>query len=156
MVSQLVSKVGLHCVSIAVLKLFLKMVLHLVSSTVVQCFEKVGTGKCLYGIYRHHKLLTLLDHTDVVILCVAAGVGLEVGAVSVDIVDIVVDIAVDIVVDIVNIVVDIVDDIRSYLRAYMSLLSRATLSPSTRLAMVRSCTSCRIMVDTSCSCMVTS
>ena len=80
----------------------------------------------------------MLDHTDMVIFCVAAGVGLEVGAAGVDI------------------VVDIVDDIRSYLRAYMSLLSRATLSPSTRLAVVRSCTSCRIMVDTSCSCMVTS
>ena len=38
------SKVGVHWVSMAVLKLFLKMVLHLVSSTVVQCFEKVGTG----------------------------------------------------------------------------------------------------------------
>ena len=105
----------------------------------------------------------MLDHTDVVILCVAAGVGLEVGAVSVDIVIDIVDILVDILVDIVDIlvdnvdiIVDIVDDIRSYLRAYMSLLSRATLSPSTRLAMVRSCTSCRIMVDTSCSCMVTS
>ena len=49
-VSQLVSKVGLHWVSIAVLKLFLKIVLHLVSSTVVQCLEKVGTGKCLYDI----------------------------------------------------------------------------------------------------------
>ena len=38
------SKVGVHWVSMAVLKLFLNMVLHLVSSTVVQCFEKVGTG----------------------------------------------------------------------------------------------------------------
>ena len=41
---QLVSKVGVHWVSMAVLKLFLKIVLHLVSSTVVQCFENVGTG----------------------------------------------------------------------------------------------------------------
>ena len=39
----MVSKVGVHWVSMAVEKLFLKMVLHLVSSTVVQCLEKVGT-----------------------------------------------------------------------------------------------------------------
>ena len=91
----------------------------------------------------------MLDHTDVVILCVAAGVGLEVGAACVDMVDIVVDI-VDIFVDIVDI-----HCICSYVRAYMSLVSRARLSPSTRLAVVRRCTSCRIMV-TSCSCIVTS
>ena len=42
-VSQLVSKGGLHWVSMAVEKLFLKIVLHFVSSTVVQCLEKVGT-----------------------------------------------------------------------------------------------------------------
>ena len=84
----------------------------------------------------------MLDHTDVVILSVTAGVGLEVGAAGVDIVDIFVDI------------VDI-HCICSYLRAYMSLVSRARLSPSTRLAVVRRCTSCRIMV-TSCSCVVTS
>ena len=41
---QFVLKVGVHWVSMAVVKLFLKMVLHLVSSTVVQCLEKVGTG----------------------------------------------------------------------------------------------------------------
>ena len=54
--SQLVSKVGVHWVSMAVLKLFLKIVLHLVSSTVVQCFENVGTG---YDI--KSKITTLLS-----------------------------------------------------------------------------------------------
>ena len=46
--SQLVSNVGVHWVSMAVEKLFLKMVLHFVSSTVVQCLEKVGTEICLH------------------------------------------------------------------------------------------------------------
>ena len=45
--SQLVSKVGVHWVSIAVEKLFLKIVLHFVSSTVVQCLENVGTKQKL-------------------------------------------------------------------------------------------------------------
>ena len=45
--SQLVSNVGVHWVSIAVEKLFLKIVLHFVSSTVVQCLEKVGTRERL-------------------------------------------------------------------------------------------------------------
>ena len=51
MESQLVSKVGVHWVSIAVEKLFLKIVLHLVSSTVVQCLENVGTRerRCVNG-----------------------------------------------------------------------------------------------------------
>ena len=58
MESQLVSKVGVHWVSIAVEKLFLKIVLHLVSSTVVQCLENVGTrerrcvsSQWIYGYY---------------------------------------------------------------------------------------------------------
>ena len=55
--SQLVSKVGVHWVSMAVLKLFLKMVLHLVSSTVVQCFEKVGTG---YNKMKLNEIITAM------------------------------------------------------------------------------------------------
>ena len=72
--SQLVSKVGVHCVSIAVEKLFLKIVLHFVSSTVVQCLENVGTRErsCVSNI-NNTKLptaLTLFDDGDMIVLSV--------------------------------------------------------------------------------------
>ena len=76
MESQLVSKVGVHWVSIAVEKLFLKIVLHFVSSTVVQCLENVGTKQKLiifspgYQEYQD----TLFDDSDVIVLGVTGGV----------------------------------------------------------------------------------